>query len=586
MSMHTNITTRSSVLSFCLVIFLGASAARAGQPGCLGDCSGDGAVTIDELVRGVNIALDSATVDQCPAFDLNANGQVTVDELVGAINNALNGCLGTPTPTPTPVGGTRTPTVLTGLIEVESFIVASGDLALVSGDVTIRTTGAVRIDGELRAGDASSQDIVIDAGGDVLIGGPVVAGNGASRPAPARRGAAQGVAAPNDAGSIVIRSAGDIVLDAGARLAAGDGTDGGNGGDVVLHAPDGTITIADGSDVIHIGNGGDGNAVSENAQSPLGEENLDNSGGRSGALLLSATAVSGISAQAVTLAADFSPAGDDLVFVAGQPAFTTVAAPLVSGGRGGNAGAFDFGEGLPAGAMSVVRAALRLLQGGQGGLPLDPIVRRGADGGDGFVFGGAGADVSVTGGPSVTAVGGNGGGCLRIFDRIFCTPGDGGDAEAQGAPGMDGPGPGDPGGDGAAPAPPPSAATAPTTAPIPPAPPSSATAAMPAPSAGRAVSAATTAPSTCPPFRKAGPAGSSSAGRAEAAVPRPRSEATRSLSSPTSGADCRSPAAAGAATAATARTWAAPAASAARPNSCARRTCSRWGRQRSPAPTA
>lgn len=59
---------------------------------CVGDCSGDGSVTVDELIRGVNIALGSAAVAQCPSFDANGNGSVTVDELVRAVGNALDGC--------------------------------------------------------------------------------------------------------------------------------------------------------------------------------------------------------------------------------------------------------------------------------------------------------------------------------------------------------------------------------------------------------------------------------------------------------------------------------------------------------------
>ena len=60
--------------------------------GCTGDCDGDGAVTIDEVLKGVNIALGLAPLHECSAFDCNSDGQVTVDCLVKAINAALNGC--------------------------------------------------------------------------------------------------------------------------------------------------------------------------------------------------------------------------------------------------------------------------------------------------------------------------------------------------------------------------------------------------------------------------------------------------------------------------------------------------------------
>jgi hypothetical protein len=51
-------------------------------------------VSVDELVRGVNIALDTTTLDRCPEFDCNGNGHVTVDCLVKAVNAALHGCTG------------------------------------------------------------------------------------------------------------------------------------------------------------------------------------------------------------------------------------------------------------------------------------------------------------------------------------------------------------------------------------------------------------------------------------------------------------------------------------------------------------
>jgi hypothetical protein len=66
-------------------------------PHCTGDCNEDGNVTVDELIKGVNIALGSATIENCPVFDKNDDGTVTVDELVTGVNNALSGCA-EPTP--------------------------------------------------------------------------------------------------------------------------------------------------------------------------------------------------------------------------------------------------------------------------------------------------------------------------------------------------------------------------------------------------------------------------------------------------------------------------------------------------------
>ncbi len=59
---------------------------------CRGDCNGDGMVSINELVTGVNIALGNSDVSSCPAFDANGDGEVTIDELIAAVNAALGGC--------------------------------------------------------------------------------------------------------------------------------------------------------------------------------------------------------------------------------------------------------------------------------------------------------------------------------------------------------------------------------------------------------------------------------------------------------------------------------------------------------------
>lgn len=61
-------------------------------PSCVGDCDGNGMVAINELILGVNIALGTASVDDCPAFDENGDGMVGINELVTAVNNALNNC--------------------------------------------------------------------------------------------------------------------------------------------------------------------------------------------------------------------------------------------------------------------------------------------------------------------------------------------------------------------------------------------------------------------------------------------------------------------------------------------------------------
>jgi hypothetical protein len=59
---------------------------------CPGDCDGNGTVAINELIRGVNIALGSTPLDDCPVFDTGGDGAVAINELIAAVNAALNGC--------------------------------------------------------------------------------------------------------------------------------------------------------------------------------------------------------------------------------------------------------------------------------------------------------------------------------------------------------------------------------------------------------------------------------------------------------------------------------------------------------------
>lgn len=72
---------------------------------CGGDCDGDGAVTVNEIVRMVNIALNGDTSQNtCPGSDQWCNsgpvlGAIGITCLIDAVNDALGGC---PTVSPTP----------------------------------------------------------------------------------------------------------------------------------------------------------------------------------------------------------------------------------------------------------------------------------------------------------------------------------------------------------------------------------------------------------------------------------------------------------------------------------------------------
>lgn len=78
---------------------------------CPGDCNNDGSVTINELVKGVQMVLRRGR--ECEALDTDGNCVVSVAELVTGVNSALAGCSLSPT-TPTPTAdpnSTTTPTV-------------------------------------------------------------------------------------------------------------------------------------------------------------------------------------------------------------------------------------------------------------------------------------------------------------------------------------------------------------------------------------------------------------------------------------------------------------------------------------------
>ncbi|HSP97579.1 MAG TPA: hypothetical protein VL049_10095 [Candidatus Dormibacteraeota bacterium] len=59
-------------------------------PVCVGDCDGDGAVAINELIVMINIALGNASADSCTA--LCSDNTVDISCLISAVNDALGGC--------------------------------------------------------------------------------------------------------------------------------------------------------------------------------------------------------------------------------------------------------------------------------------------------------------------------------------------------------------------------------------------------------------------------------------------------------------------------------------------------------------
>jgi hypothetical protein len=141
----------------CFALLLALTLTAAPVAACTGDCRADGAVTIDELLNGVNIALGNMPVSVCQAADPNRSGSVAISELVSAVQAALNGCPVEPTATVT-----RTPTP-TPVFDCE----VDGVICTVAG------TGLAQYDGDGRPALETSLylpiDVTFDPFGQLLI---------------------------------------------------------------------------------------------------------------------------------------------------------------------------------------------------------------------------------------------------------------------------------------------------------------------------------------------------------------------------------------------------------------------------------
>jgi DNA-binding beta-propeller fold protein YncE len=88
------------LVGLCAALVLGSAAPVAA---CTGDCDGNGEVAVNELLLGVNIALGSQPMAQCPVFDIGGDAQVAINELLTAVKAALEGC---PAPVINTIAGT------------------------------------------------------------------------------------------------------------------------------------------------------------------------------------------------------------------------------------------------------------------------------------------------------------------------------------------------------------------------------------------------------------------------------------------------------------------------------------------------
>lgn len=137
-------------------VLLGATSAVAQL--CDGDCANDGAVTVDEIVTGVNLALGAAPLAQCNPFDRDGNGVVTVDEIIVAITNALVGCPALPAQSLRGVAATGAPLV--------GQVCAVGGNGAEVGCSATATDGSYRIDTTGASGPFLVQANPTAGGGD------------------------------------------------------------------------------------------------------------------------------------------------------------------------------------------------------------------------------------------------------------------------------------------------------------------------------------------------------------------------------------------------------------------------------------
>ena len=92
---HSKVVVVTLALALAMVACGGAS--NPTQPGptakpCVGDCNGDGAVTVEELLIAWQIAQGNAPIGVCRSADGSGDGAVTVDELTQAHQHAQTGC--------------------------------------------------------------------------------------------------------------------------------------------------------------------------------------------------------------------------------------------------------------------------------------------------------------------------------------------------------------------------------------------------------------------------------------------------------------------------------------------------------------
>lgn len=105
--------------------------AAAAPAQCVGDCNDNTAVSINELIVAVNIALGERVVADCQNADPSGDSTVAINELIRCVGSALNGCgPAEPTPTPEPtftLAPTTTPAPAVGPVVLFFGLTAADD---------------------------------------------------------------------------------------------------------------------------------------------------------------------------------------------------------------------------------------------------------------------------------------------------------------------------------------------------------------------------------------------------------------------------------------------------------------------------
>jgi hypothetical protein len=114
---------------------------------CVGDCDGDDAVSVSEVILGVGMALGEESLDECRSFDFSPDNRIMIDELLLSVAASSEGCGPRATPTSTPVQVT--------LAEIQSTI-------FTPRCATVSCHGGVIVSNNLNLEEGRSWDELVD----------------------------------------------------------------------------------------------------------------------------------------------------------------------------------------------------------------------------------------------------------------------------------------------------------------------------------------------------------------------------------------------------------------------------------------